>query len=198
MQNLDQLGAKNNKYKKTIIANCSHKIVFGNNIPEDNDWWSKEFGLKSKWAYGQSYDTEKGTYSSTLSGIKADYTANYKPGKIQSLKFKQCIYKIRDSGGKSSVGIGVLNFLDAKYNEKQPVINLNFSKFTNGMSDDNPETTKKKIKKNVIPTFVNDDDSEEELDPIRSNSFDSIFDNADEGDAIISPTNKKNKKNNNG
>ena len=66
------------------------------------------------------------------------------------------------------------------------------------MSDDNPETTKKKIKKNVIPTFVNDDDSEEELDPIRSNSFDSIFDNADEGDAIISPTNKKNKKNNNG
>ena len=65
------------------------------------------------------------------------------------------------------------------------------------MSDDNPESARKKIKKNVIPTFVNDDDSEEELDPIRSSNFDSIFDNADEGDAIISPTNKKNKKNNN-
>ena len=34
---------------------------------------------------------------------------NYiKPGKIQTIKFKQCIYKVRDSGGKSSVGIGSL------------------------------------------------------------------------------------------
>ena len=56
-----------------------------------------------------------------------------------------------------------MNFIEAKYNEKQPVTNLNFAKFTNGMSDDNPESAKKKIKKNVIPTFVNDDDSEEEL-----------------------------------
>ena len=91
----------------------------------------------------------------------------------------------------------MFQYLSLKKYEKQPVTNLNFAKFTNGMSDDNPESAKKKIKKNVIPTFVNDDDSEEELDPIRSSNFDSIFDNADEGDAIISPTNKKNKKNNN-
>ena len=197
VQNLDQLNAKNNKYRKTIIANCAHKVVFGNNVPEDNDWWSKELGEKSKWSYSRSYDTAKGEYSANLSGIKNEKVAKYKPGKIQTIKFKQCIYKVRDSGGKSSVGIGSLNFIEAKYNEKQPVTNLNFAKFTNGMSDDNPESAKKKIKKNVIPTFVNDDDSEEELDPIRSSNFDSIFDNADEGDAIISPTNKKNKKNNN-
>ena len=197
VQNLDQLNAKNNKYRKTIIANCAYKVVFGNNVPEDNDWWSKELGEKSKWSYSRSYDTAKGEYSANLSGIKNEKVAKYKPGKIQTIKFKQCIYKVRDSGGKSSVGIGSLNFIEAKYNEKQPVTNLNFAKFTNGMSDDNPESAKKKIKKNVIPTFVNDDDSEEELDPIRSSNFDSIFDNADEGDAIISPTNKKNKKNNN-
>ena len=197
VQNLDQLNAKNNKYRKTIIANCAHKVVFGNNVPEDNDWWSKELGEKSKWSYSRSYDTAKGEYSANLSGIKNEKVAKYKPGKIQTIKFKQCIYKVRDSGGKSSVGIGSLNFIEAKYNEKQPVTNLNFAKFTNGMSDDNPESAKKKIKKNVIPTFVNDDDSEEELDPIRSSNFDSIFDNDDEGDAIISPTNKKSKKNNN-
>ena len=197
VQNLDQLNAKNNKYRKTIIANCAHKVVFGSNVPEDNDWWSKELGEKSKWSYSRSYDTAKGEYSANLSGIKNEKVAKYKPGKIQTIKFKQCIYKVRDSGGKSSVGIGSLNFIEAKYNEKQPVTNLNFAKFTNGMSDDNPESAKKKIKKNVIPTFVNDDDSEEELDPIRSSNFDSIFDNADEGDAIISPTNKKSKKNNN-
>ena len=40
-----------------------------------------------------------------------------------------------------------MNFIEAKYNEKQPVTNLNFAKFTNGMSDDNPESAKKKIKK---------------------------------------------------
>ena len=196
VQNLDQLGTTNNRYRKTIIANCAHKVVFGNNVPEDNEWWSKELGEKTKWNFNRTYDTAKGEYTASLGNIKNEKVAKYKPGKVQTIKFKQCIYKVRDSGGKSSVGIGLLDFIEPKYKEKQPAINLNFAKFTNGISDDNPETTKKKIKKNVIPTFVNDDDSEEELDPIRSNSFDSIFDNADEGDAIISPINKKNKKNN--
>ena len=83
VQNLDQLNAKNNKYRKTIIANCAHKVVFGNNVPEDNDWWSKELGEKSKWSYSRSYDTAKGEYSANLSGIKNEKVAKYKKYVIQ-------------------------------------------------------------------------------------------------------------------
>ena len=196
IQNLDQLNANNKKFRKTIIANCAHKVVFGNNEPEDNDWWSKELGEKSEWTFGQSYDTEKGEYSKTLSGIKLDKKPKYKPGKVQSIKFKQCIYKVRDGKGKNNVGIGLLNFLDSKYKEEQVEAKLNFTKFTNGISDIDPDTTKKRIKKNVIPTFVNDDDSEDEIDPIRSNNIDSLFEDIDEGEAIITTNNIKKKNNN--
>ena len=196
VQNLDQLNANNKKFRKTIIANCAHKVVFGNNEPEDNDWWSKELGEKTKWDYKVNYDTEKGEYTKTLSGIESAKKPKYKPGKVQSIKFKQCIYKVRDGGGKNNVGIGTLNFLDSKYKEEQAEAKLNFAKFTNGISDENPDSTKKRIKKNVIPTFVNDGDSEDEIDPIRSNNIDSLFESSDEGSAIITPTNIKKKNNN--
>lgn len=193
IQNLDQLNVNNKKYRKTIIANCVHKIVFGNNEPEDNDWWSKELGEKSEFTFSRDYDTNKGDYSDSLKGIKYDKKPNFKPGKVQSIKFKQCIYKLRDGKGKNNIGIGVLNFLDAKYKENQPDVKLNFEKFTNGMSDDNPETMKKRIKKNAIPnSFSNDDENDNEIDPIRSNNIDSIFDNAEEGTAIITPNKFKN------
>lgn len=195
VQNLDQLNAKNKKYRKTIVANCAHKIVFGNNEPEDNDWWQKELGEKTEFTFSQSYDTTKGEYSTNLGNIKSEKKAAFKAGKIQNMKFKECIYKVRNSGGKNVVGEGKLNFLDAKYKEKQNDVKFNFTKFTNGVVEDD---TKKKIKKSYIPTFVNDDDSELELDPIRSNSIDNIFGNPDEGNAILNNPNlkKKNSSNN--
>lgn len=195
VQNLDQLNASNKKYRKTIIANCAHKVVFGNNEPDDNDWWSKELGEKDEWQYSQSYDTEKGKYSSSLGGIKDGKKPNFKPGKIQAIKFKQCIYKVRDGGGKNNIGTGILNFLDSKYKEEQSETKLNFTKFTNGMSDESPDSTKKRIKKNTIPTFVNDDDSEEELDPIRSNDIYNPLNELNDGDAIINTNKKKNNNN---
>ena len=195
VQNLDQLNAENKKYRKTIIANCAHKIVFGNNEPDDNDWWQKELGEKSEFTYGRSYDTAKGEYSGTLSGIKYDKKPNFKAGKVQSIKFKECIYKVRDGGGKNNVGIGKLNFIDSKYKEKQQNTKFNFTKYTSGMSD-NEETSKKaKSKKSRIPTFVDDDDTDLELDPIRSNGVDSMFGNVESGTAILN--NPRNKKNNN-
>ena len=46
-QNLSQLegsmgdsGAK--KMKETILANCVNKVIFGNALPEDLDWWQKK------------------------------------------------------------------------------------------------------------------------------------------------------------
>lgn len=198
VQNLDQLNANNKKHRKTIIANCANKIVFGNNEPEDNAWWSKELGEKNEWAFSQSYDTVKGEYSTTLGGIKPNKKEKYTAGKIQEVSFKNCLYKIKDTSGKNVVGQGVLNFMDAKYKEEQNDIKLNFTKFTNGMSDEPSKTSKKNTKKNTIPTFVNDDDTEDELDPIRSSSTDSsLFDNAEEGTAIINLNKNKRKPNNN-
>ena len=49
-QSLDQLRKQGEKLANIIISNCSNKIVFGNNSPEDNDWWSKELGEKKEWA----------------------------------------------------------------------------------------------------------------------------------------------------
>lgn len=192
VQNLDQLNAENKKYRKTIIANCAHKIVFGNNEPDDNDWWSKELGQKSEFTYSRDYDTEKGKYSDTLKSIKADKKPNFKPGKVQTIKFKECIFKIRDGGGKNRVGFGKLNFIDSKYKEKQTDTQYNFTKFTSGMSDSDESLKKKKFKKNGIPTFVSDDDSELELDPIRSNGNESIFGNPEAGTAIVNNPHKKN------
>ena len=195
VQNLDQLNAEGGKYRKTIIANCAHKIVFGNNEPGDNDWWSKELGEHSEFTYSRNYETEKGQYSANLNGIKYDKKPNFKPGKVQDIKFKECIYKIRDAGGKNNVGFGKLNFIDSKYKEKQQETKFNFTKYSSGMSDSDESAKKSKSKKSRIPTFVNDDDSDLELDPIRSNGVDSMFGNVESGTAILN--NPRNKKNNN-
>ena len=195
IQNLDQLNADNKKYRKTIIANCAHKVVFGNNEPDDNTWWEKELGEKSEWKYSRSYDAAKGEYTSTLGGIVYDKKPNYKAGKVQAIKFKQCIYKVRDGGGKNNVGIGKLDFLASKYKEEQSQANFNFAKYTNGISDEDSESSKKNSKKNSIPTFVDDDNSEDELDPIRHNNIDNMLHEFDDGDAIIN-TSKKKKGNN--
>ena len=45
-QNIAQLQSKGEKLGNTIIANWSNKIVFGNNMPEDNEWWAKELGKR--------------------------------------------------------------------------------------------------------------------------------------------------------
>ena len=50
-QSLDQLKKQGDKLGNIIISNCSNKIVFGNNSPEDNDWWSKELGEKKEWKF---------------------------------------------------------------------------------------------------------------------------------------------------
>ena len=55
-QSLDQLKKNGEKLANIIISNCSNKIVFGDNSPEDNEWWSKELGEKKEWDYSNSYD----------------------------------------------------------------------------------------------------------------------------------------------
>jgi hypothetical protein len=171
-------------------ANCANKIVFGNNTPEDNEWWSKELGEEKKWDFSQSYDTAKGKYDDKLGNIKYKPVTKYQPGKIQSTKFKQCLYKIASDGGRYENGICVLDFVEAKYKEKHEVKKFNFEKFLTTQSD--VDTKKSKKRKSTISSFSDDDDSEIELDPVRTDTSDSLFHSADIEDAIVSGNDNNN------
>ena len=109
---------------------------------------------------------------------------NYAASKIQSLKAKQCMYKVKDTSGKNQVGIMRVDFLDSKYTEPHLDKQYNFSKFTTGTySDDSGEKTTKK-KKFDLKNLKFDTDSSGDVDPIKTNTTDSNF-LLDNDDAII-------------
>ena len=182
VQNLAQLEVSNNKYKQTILSNCNNKIVFGNNTPEDNEWWSKEIGDKKEWDYTNTYDTAKGEYSPNYGNIGYKYKIKYSAGKIQTLKFKQCAYKIKNLKGKNETGKGLLNFLSASFSEPKNVKEYNFNKFISGGIDSKSSDTaehKKKMFGKKPEHFK--DDVQEEINPINTDTTDSnfLFDNED-------------------
>jgi hypothetical protein len=140
-QNLAQIGSKESPHRQTILANSTTKMVFGNNTPEDNDWWREEFGDKREWTWTNNYHTSGAKtpdgqpgYDESYNGISYKWKKNYEAGKIQSLKFKQIIYKTRDTKGKMIVGKAKLDFLESRYKDEQKIKNYNFSKFIQGVS----------------------------------------------------------------
>lgn len=190
VQNLAQLDGADKKHRSTIVANCSNKFVFGNNSPEDNEWWSKEIGEEKRWQFGNTYDTAKGEYDPKLSGIKYGPVTRYQPGKIQSLKFKQGFYKLKNLSGKFDNGIVILDFLSAKYSEDKPVKLYDFDKYNSGTPYAPEESINKKPKKN-LKHYHFDDNVEDEIDPVNTDTTDSkyLFDNED---AIVINLKKKN------
>ena len=180
-QNLSQLDGDNPKvsYRSTILANCGTKLFFGNNTPQDNDWWARELGQKREWQSGRNYDLEKGKYDDKLNGIKYGWTDVMPSGKIQTLGFKNCGYKTKNIKGRSVVGNGVVDFLGSKYNEVQSTKTFNFAKFTPGMYND--EKTSKKNSDKFDYRAIDFDIGEDNVDPVRTNTSDSkyLFDNED-------------------
>lgn len=178
-QNLGQLGDEKSTKRQTILANCASKIVFGNNTPADNDWWSLELGEKREWTFNNTYDTAKGEYDKKLGGIIYKWKPNYQPGKVQALKFKNCMYKVKDMKGKNLIGTMTVDFLESKYKEKHPSKNYDFTKFTNGIVTDSNESKPKKNK--FKPNEIEFDSTNGEIDPIQTDTNDSkyLFDNED-------------------
>lgn len=172
-QNLDQLDIEHGKYKRTIIANCANKVVFGNNSPEDNDWWEKELGEKREWKFTNTYDTSKGSYDPKLGSIKYDWKPNYAAGKVQALKFKNCMYKVKNIKGKNVVGTGKIDFLESKFKEPKSTKNYRFDKFTSGIVEDEKPKTSTKRRKSTITGFSDDDVGE--IDPIQTDTSDSTY-----------------------
>ena len=189
-QSLDQLKKQGEKLANIIISNCSNKIVFGDNSPQDNEWWSKELGEKKEWSFGNTYDTSKGEYDPKLSGISYGYKLKYQPGKVQSLKFKSCMYKVKDLKGKIVNGTAKLDFLPSKYKEKQDIKTYNFAKFTNGIAEGEEKKSKKTSLKNV-----HFEDDEIETNPIKLDTSNTNF--LLDNDDAITYTFRKGKKSNN-
>ena len=184
-QNLSQLDVEYGKYKQTILANCSNKIIFGNATPEDIDWWQIELEEKKEWKWGKSYNSDKVEYDSKLSGIEYAHKPNFKAGKIKSLKFKSCIYKVKDLKGKSMVGQGKLDFLPAKFKEPKKVKFYDYEKFTNGIYDDIHSRHLDNKKSLRIPKYKGHfDNLTGDVDPISMNNTDTKF-QYDNEDAII-------------
>ena len=180
-QNLAQLHAHGEKLGDTIIANCANKIVFGNNSPEDNEWWSIEIGEKKEWTIKRnSYNFEKDERDAKGT---ADYGwhLRYPPGKIQGLKFKRCMFKIRTLQGVYYNGCANLDFLPSKYNEKQKVKVYNFVKYAgNSSSNDVLERyVDKKLNKvrastsSLVNTHFDDDNDD---GPIQMDTANLSFD----------------------
>ena len=201
-QTLSQLsGNEKGNFKDEILANCVNKVIFGNALPEDVQWWQTELQDKREWTWNSSYETNPDKdnfgYDTKLGGIEYKWKSNYSAGKIMSLKAKQIIYKIKESKKKSMVGKGKLDFLEAKYKEPKKLKEYNFEKFTSGISDNikkKPITTK--FRGNFAgATSANDpEDFNKEVDPIRTDSTDSKY-FLENDDAIIFDLNRKKEEN---
>lgn len=173
IQNLDQLNVEHERFKRTVLANCANKIVFGNNSPEDNDWWEKELGEKREWTWNNSMDFSKLEYDSKKSNVVYKWKPNYAAGKVQSLKFKTCMYKIKNPKGKNVIGTGKVDFLSSKFKEPKSIKNYKFDKFTNGIAEDSKAPEKTKKRKSVLSSFS--DNTDDEIDPIRTDTSDTNY-----------------------
>ena len=197
-QTLSQLNGSDSKtnFKDEILANCINKVIFGNALPEDVEWWETELQDKREWSWNNSYQTDSSKddfgYDSKYAGIKFEWKANYKKGKIMALKSKQILYKVKDSKGKSNVGKGKLDFLEAKYKEPKKLKEYNFEKFSNGISDiPKKGSFADKFRGNFAAATAsnNTDNIDEEVDPIRMDNTDAKY-FMDSGDAIVFDLNK--------
>jgi hypothetical protein len=176
-QTLAQLGSISDKYKQTITSNCMNKIVFGGGDSTENEWWSKEFGNVRYWKFGNSYDTAKGKYDDKLSGIEWAWKSKFAPDKVRSLSFKSCLFKWKNNNGSIDLCDGKIDFMEAKHKEKHTNKKYDFEKYTNGISEE-PDEKKKKTTNNWKTETVFNEDSNGDVDPIKSDE-NILYDNED-------------------
>lgn len=179
-QNLMQLGVHGkSKYRETIMANATTKLVFGGVTREECDIWEKEFNDHREWKYTVNYDTSKVQYESKYNGPKWDWKENIKSGKLKSLKFKDCAYVVKNVKGSNIYGDGKVDFLEAKYKEAHNSKSYDFSKFTNGITEE--DKPKKTSKNHKTSNSEFEKDLNGDINPIKTDATDSkyLFDNED-------------------
>ena len=195
-QSLEQLKTKPTEELGTspVVSNCSNKIVFGNNSPAENEWWSKEIGDEKKWRNnGQSFDESKDKYD-PKANWKYGPATRYAPGKIQSMKFKQAAFKIKDIKGKMENGLVTLDFLPEKYKQKQKVKDYNFTKFTSGITETNAPSSKSRIISPYGMHKSSTNNTDDENNPIKLDEKDVKFMNTSDSAVNYNTNSNKNKK----
>lgn len=189
--NLASLGGPNSPLMQALSANSPTKVTFGNCTPDEFSWWKEELGKRREWVVKPGYDPGKSEdYGTNLGSPEWTYKENFVEAKLQALKFKQIVYKTKDSKGKNVINFGAVDFLESKYKEPFKVKNYDFTKFNNGNVEDD---SKKERKPKFDPDHLNWGDLNGEIDPIQINTTDStyLFDNED---AIVVDLNNKKKK----
>lgn len=189
-QNLAQLegNAPKMKYKDTILSNCASKIFTGDGVPEELEWWQKEFIQRRTWKYSNSMDMSKLEYDSKWGSVKYDWENYFASNKLATLPFKHCAVKLKTDGGKFDIGEGVFGFLSSKYKEEQPVKKYNFTKFSSVVTSE--ENSKNTGKPKFDYKHVNFMDENDEINPVQTDTTDATFE-FDNEDAIIVNFKKK-------
>lgn len=184
-QSLAQFGNEKTRFRENILANCRSKIFTGGATPDEAEWWHTELNKRRKWVYSKDMDVQDGkiAYGSKFGGVKYDWEYHFAVGRLLGLGFKQCAYEIA-AEGKPLYGEGMLNFMESKYKEPQPVKRYDFDRF----SDKDNERDDTYVSGKTVVDF--DDDS-----PIHTDVNDSryFFDNQD---AVSIKLPKRGKKNN--
>jgi hypothetical protein len=178
-QNLAQLGQSTdeNSHRETILSNCVTKVIFGGASPDDNEWWQQELGDHREWKMTNDYHTDKGSYDPNYKGVIWAYKENHNKAKIQTLPFKSLIFRTKDISGKWVTEVGKVDFLESKYKEQQKVKRFNFTKFTSGITTNEPESKPKFDLKNI--NFNSKTDNPNDMEPIQENQTQYDYDNED-------------------
>lgn len=187
-QNLSQLNFADNissNYQTTILSNCSSKIFTGNGVPEELEWWAKEFGQKREWKFSDTMDFKTGKYDSKHGNVQWKYVDSMPVGKLQtSLSGTKCAFKIKQDNGSYLIGNGKFAYLSSKYKEKHNNKIFDFGKFIDSTTEASSTISKKTSLKNS-----HIEDIDDEIDPIKSEP--NIFFNNDDA-IVINLNNKKN------
>ena len=126
IQNLAQLEKKSvaTKYRELVLSNTKTKIVFGNTIQEDSDYWAREIGEKEKWEQQFDYTPGKEDEPPVYKNWKLSPKPLYKSFKVTQLPFKMILYKTKNVKGGDVAGMGTTEFIAEKH--KQPHISKSF------------------------------------------------------------------------
>ncbi len=209
-QNLEQLEATQTS-RRTIVTNCTTKIVVGNIAPEELKFWVDEFGARRMWVYSQDMSMKaegqgkqflggessvKDVSYGDFKGVKWAYKNWFEPAKLQnSLTFKWCAFKYKDDKGRPFAGVAKLDFMPSKYKEPHKSKNFDFTKYQSGIANEGSVKTSKR-RHGFDPKRVDFDsfNDSEEIDPIQTDSTDAsfLFNNED---AIVYDMHRDSKKN---
>ena len=190
-QNLAQLegDSTKSKYRETILANCASKIFTGDGVPEELEWWEKEFTMRRTWSYSNSMDMNKLEYDSKYGSVKYEWEKYFAANKLATMAFKNCAVKLKTDGGRFDIGEGKFNFIGAKYKEEHPVKNYNFAKFTAGVTSE--EDDKNSSKPKFDYKHIDFTDENDEINPIQTDTTDATFEFDNENAIVVNFKKKK-------